>query len=81
MGKLHTANFSFHFSVRDSNPLLCVYSNMTEVCEFIGADGKARKQLSYAIKQIIAKEVEVEKMRRTERLMTGKAQKSEAVRD
>ena len=46
---------------------------MTEVCHFKHGDHvPARKELSYAIKQIIAKEVEMERMRRMEKLKTGK---------
>ena len=50
-----------------------VFSDMTEVCHFKHGDhAPARKELSYAIKQIIAKEVEMERMRRMEKLKTGK---------
>ena len=47
---------------------------MSEVCHFTEKNAAARRVLSYAIKQIIAKEVEIERMRRTELLKIGKIQ-------
>lgn len=46
---------------------------MAAVCRFNDETNSARRQLSYAAKQIIAKEVEIERMRRVERVMTEKA--------
>nr|CAB3230952.1 chromosome transmission fidelity protein 18 homolog [Phallusia mammillata] len=48
--------------------------NMAEVCAFHHPSGGARRQLSYALKQIISKEVESERMRRSESMMTGKVE-------
>nr|XP_026693827.1 chromosome transmission fidelity protein 18 homolog isoform X1 [Ciona intestinalis] len=44
--------------------------NVAEVCHYLEPQEGAKKQLPYAIKQIISKEVETERMRRTERMMT-----------
>ena len=56
-----------------------LFSDMTEVCHFNENDAPARKVLSYAIKQIIAKEVEMERMRRLEKLKTGKTEENKEV--
>ncbi|CAK8695847.1 unnamed protein product [Clavelina lepadiformis] len=51
--------------------------NMCDVCHFVEEGSGARKQLSYAVKQIISKEVEMERMRRSERLLTDKEDRPE----
>jgi len=52
-------------------------SDMTEVCQFNEANAPVtRKVLTYAIKQIISKEVETERMRRLEKLKIGKVEEN-----
>ena len=50
---------------------------MAAVCHFNDDTSSARRQLSYAVKQIIAKEVEMERMRRMEHVMIEKVSSQE----
>uniref|UniRef100_H2ZKA6 AAA+ ATPase domain-containing protein n=1 Tax=Ciona savignyi TaxID=51511 RepID=H2ZKA6_CIOSA len=53
----------------DGQYIYVMEPNLTEVCHFVEPLEGAKKQLPYAIKQIIAKEVETERMRRSERIL------------
>jgi len=51
---------------------------MSDVCWFVEQTGNnARKNISYPLKQIISREVESERMRRSERIMMGRSEEQE----